>query len=249
MWGSPGTMLASLFMHRRTGQPRFADLFRETARALRSAAALVRGVPLRLLDAGPVRRVLDVPGCGAWLRGHRVGPRAGTRPARAGDVGRLDAPHRPHGPRDGRVGWAAGELARVAHRAGAREAGPVLPWGARVRDLPGRQPGHRPRRTCCLPAARPPGAPARCARAATCATAPVATATRSSSCSGAPATTSGWSARVRSRCTASPRPTPRTPTSASGGTACGRGDIGLAIYLLDCIEATDRFPTLDVFDA
>ena len=29
----------------------------------------------------------------------------------------------------------------------------------------------------------------------------------------------------------------------------GIGDIGLAWYLVDCIEAKDRFPTLDVFDA
>ncbi|MBK0392994.1 lanthionine synthetase C family protein [Ramlibacter algicola] len=35
MWGSPGTMLAALFMHRRTGEPRFTDLFRETADVLR----------------------------------------------------------------------------------------------------------------------------------------------------------------------------------------------------------------------
>lgn len=34
MWGSPGTLLAALFMHRRTGQARFAQLFRETAAVL-----------------------------------------------------------------------------------------------------------------------------------------------------------------------------------------------------------------------
>jgi hypothetical protein len=34
MWGSPGTMLAALFMHRRTGEDRWASLFRETARKL-----------------------------------------------------------------------------------------------------------------------------------------------------------------------------------------------------------------------
>ncbi|MDH5338138.1 MAG: LanC-like protein [Rubrivivax sp.] len=34
MWGSPGTLLAALFMHQRTGQERFADLFRRTAAAL-----------------------------------------------------------------------------------------------------------------------------------------------------------------------------------------------------------------------
>lgn len=36
MWGSPGTMLAARFLHERTGEQRFADLFRTTARTLRS---------------------------------------------------------------------------------------------------------------------------------------------------------------------------------------------------------------------
>ena len=31
MWGAPGTMLAALFLHQRTGDARFADLFRATA--------------------------------------------------------------------------------------------------------------------------------------------------------------------------------------------------------------------------
>jgi hypothetical protein len=34
MWGSPGTLLAALFMHERTGEVRFADLFRRTAARL-----------------------------------------------------------------------------------------------------------------------------------------------------------------------------------------------------------------------
>ena len=34
MWGSPGTMLAALFMHRRTGDEQFANLYRTTARKL-----------------------------------------------------------------------------------------------------------------------------------------------------------------------------------------------------------------------
>lgn len=34
MWGAPGTMLAALFMHRRTGEARWADLFRRTADVL-----------------------------------------------------------------------------------------------------------------------------------------------------------------------------------------------------------------------
>lgn len=34
MWGSPGTLLAALFMHQRTGQQRFAELFRRTAAVL-----------------------------------------------------------------------------------------------------------------------------------------------------------------------------------------------------------------------
>jgi len=34
MWGSPGTLLAALYLHQRTGETRWADLFRETARKL-----------------------------------------------------------------------------------------------------------------------------------------------------------------------------------------------------------------------
>ena len=34
MWGAPGTMLAALFLHRRTGERRWADLFRASARTL-----------------------------------------------------------------------------------------------------------------------------------------------------------------------------------------------------------------------
>ena len=34
MWGSPGTLLAALFLHERTGEARWADLFRSTAHKL-----------------------------------------------------------------------------------------------------------------------------------------------------------------------------------------------------------------------
>jgi len=34
MWGSPGTMLAALFLHERSGEDRWADLFRQTAATL-----------------------------------------------------------------------------------------------------------------------------------------------------------------------------------------------------------------------
>jgi lantibiotic modifying enzyme len=34
MWGSPGTLLAALFLHERTGKPRWSDLFRLTSRKL-----------------------------------------------------------------------------------------------------------------------------------------------------------------------------------------------------------------------
>src|SRR5437016_1506391 len=34
MWGSPGTLLAALFLYERTGKERWSDLFRLTARKL-----------------------------------------------------------------------------------------------------------------------------------------------------------------------------------------------------------------------
>ncbi len=37
MWGAPGTMLAALFMHRATGEPRWTNLFRTGAEALERA--------------------------------------------------------------------------------------------------------------------------------------------------------------------------------------------------------------------
>lgn len=36
MWGAPGTMLAALFLHRQTDEPRWAELYRASARRLRS---------------------------------------------------------------------------------------------------------------------------------------------------------------------------------------------------------------------
>jgi lanthionine synthetase-like protein len=36
MWGAPGTMLAAYFLHERTGEKRWADLFRRSARTLES---------------------------------------------------------------------------------------------------------------------------------------------------------------------------------------------------------------------
>ena len=36
MWGAPGTMLAALFMHERTGEARWADLYRASVRRLQS---------------------------------------------------------------------------------------------------------------------------------------------------------------------------------------------------------------------
>src|SRR5205085_400168 len=36
MWGAPGTLAAATFMHARTREERFAELFRRTARALSS---------------------------------------------------------------------------------------------------------------------------------------------------------------------------------------------------------------------
>lgn len=39
MWGAPGTMLAALFLHRRTGEARWAELFRASARTLWSHLA------------------------------------------------------------------------------------------------------------------------------------------------------------------------------------------------------------------
>ena len=70
MWGSPGTLLAALFLFERTGSPRWADLLRTTARQLRSRARVVRGAPLRLLDAASLRPGVVLPRRCPWLRRH-----------------------------------------------------------------------------------------------------------------------------------------------------------------------------------
>lgn len=51
MWGSPGTLLAALFLHERTGDPRWASLFRRTASHLWNQLALA-----------------DASGCRCWIQ-------------------------------------------------------------------------------------------------------------------------------------------------------------------------------------
>ena len=54
MWGSPGTLLAALFLYERTGERRWADLFRSTAGTLWSQLEWSPRASVLLLDAGPV---------------------------------------------------------------------------------------------------------------------------------------------------------------------------------------------------
>jgi len=72
MWGSPGTMLAALFLHERTGSARWAELFRATANKAALATAVVGRVQMRVLDAGPVRPLQHVPRRRPRVRRHRA---------------------------------------------------------------------------------------------------------------------------------------------------------------------------------
>ncbi|MEO8302580.1 MAG: LanC-like protein [Betaproteobacteria bacterium] len=89
MWGSPGSMLAALFLHERTGQDRWAELFRSTAEKLWTQlewspecachywsqdlhgyrCAYLDGIHGFVATALPLirgRRLLDVGAWGAW---------------------------------------------------------------------------------------------------------------------------------------------------------------------------------------
>ena len=55
MWGAPGTMLAALFLHERTREARWAELYVATARKLWSQLLWSPEHPMQLLDAGPLR--------------------------------------------------------------------------------------------------------------------------------------------------------------------------------------------------
>ena len=116
-------------------------------------AALVGGARVSVLDPGPVRQPIHLSRCRARVRGSGGADRPRTRPADECGMARLGAVHREHDRAHCDDRGRPGELARLPRHAQRRAAahGPaVLPRRAWLRVVPGRSPGPGPRR----PAAR-----------------------------------------------------------------------------------------------
>ncbi len=72
MWGAPGTMLAALFMHERSGRVALGRAVPPLGANVVVAAAVVARTRMPLLDAGHVRHAQQLHRRGAWLRRHGV---------------------------------------------------------------------------------------------------------------------------------------------------------------------------------
>ena len=117
MWGSPGTLLAALFLHERTGDARWAELFRQTAAKLWQHLLWSPEFMCHYWTQQAVRHRVDLHRRRARLRGH--GAAADSRPPPAGRrrVDGLASLHRHHGQEHGHVGRRSGQLAQPPERA------------------------------------------------------------------------------------------------------------------------------------
>jgi hypothetical protein len=248
MWGSPGTLLAASFLHERTGETRWADLYRRTAAQLWSE--LLRS---------------DAHGCRYWLQelyGHRCTYLDGVH----GFVATAHALIRGRhllGERE----WDACKqcIAETIARTATRESG-MVNWRPELlrSDHPMlMQYCHgAPGFVVCL--ARWPGRELDdllvAAGEAIWAAGPLAKG--SNLCHGTAG--NGYAFLVLHERTGEQRWLDRARAFAMHAIAqaerderqYGRmryslwtGDLGLAIYLWDCLRARPAFPTLDVFDA
>ena len=246
MWGSTGTMLAALFLHRRTGEARSAS-FRAAARErCRRDSLMATEHECHYWTQDLYGQHSSVHGRGAWLRRDRV----------AADRGRALLPeeewtqwrmHRANGDSDGD---ARRSLANWRPRLAApADAAPMLMQychGAPgfivcLADFPDTTLDGSS-----LPAAKRSGRRDRCARARIFATARQATATRSSALrrTGNPI----WLERARAFAMHAMAQS-EADEARFGGLrySLWTSDPGLAIFLWDCIRSTAAFPTVDVF--
>ena len=246
MWGAPGTLLAAVFLHERTGDARWAELFCDTADTLWSQLEWSARVRLPLLDAGPLRPPVDLPRRRARFRGDRVAAYPRADAARRGGVDALARGDR----RD-----------RRAHR-DAR--GPHVNWRPELFAPPGRTPAPvvqfchgAPGFVVCLgdlpgdeldelllaagettwaagPLAKGPGL---CHGTAGNGYAFLKLHRRTGD--------ARWLARARAFAMHAIAQSERDGPRASLWT----GDLGVALYLRACLDGDARFPTLDVFYA
>ena len=251
MWGAPGTMLAALFLHRRTGEARWAELFRGQRAYSVVAARVVAGARVPLLDAGPVRPQEQLHRRGAWLRRDRV---AADRRSRAASRGGMDAVarmHRADGDSDGDARRIARQLAPAVAMLRADAAPMLMQY---CHGAPGFIVclGDFPEAT--LDALLVAGGEAiwaagPLARAPIFATARPATATRSLRSTGARGD-AVWLERARAFAMHAMAQS-EADEARFGGLrySLWTGDPGLAIFLWDCIRGAAAFPTVDVFYA
>ncbi|MDE2145598.1 MAG: LanC-like protein [Burkholderiales bacterium] len=251
MWGAPGTLLAALFLHRRTGQARWADLYRRTADRLWS----------QLEHSGE-------HDCAYWTQ-DLYGRRSSY----------LDAVHGFVATASPLIGgrellepaaWAAWQacIERTMQRTATWD-GPRASWRAELHTAEGRPPRWlmqfchgAPGFVVCLAGMPGPGLDALLVAAgeATWAAGPLAKG--SNLCHGTGG--NGYAFLKLYRRTGDARWLDRARAFAMHGIAQtqaeaaqhGRlryslwtGDPGFAIYLWDCVRAGADFPTLDVFDA
>ena len=248
VWGGAGAMLAAIFMHERTGEDRWANLYAAHFDALwqswvpdeASGAWLweqdLYGVKERRLGAlhGFMANAT------AMLRGRNLIEPDRFAEARSRILQTVHA-----------TAVDAGRPDQLAARPGRRagtHARPALHGRARDDHRLGRAGrGLRARRAPSPKPANWSGRPGRPSSSPASATAFQEAASRSSSSSPAPANAL-WLARSRAFAMHAIEQGDRA------GARFGQrifslwfGDVGLAVYLLDCIEATAQFPTLDVF--
>ena len=251
MWGAPGTMLAALFLHERTGDARWAGLFRDTAATLWSQLewSAEHGCRSWTQDLyGQRTRYLDgvhgfVATASPLIRGRRL----------LGDAA-----------------WAGWQqvivetIARTATREGAQAN-----WRALLTTPPGRSPAllvqfchGAPGFVICLGDLPGDELDALLVAAGETIWAAGPPAKGSSLCHGTGG--NGYAFLKLHRRTGDPRWLGRARAFAMHGIAQteneaarhGRmrhslwtGDLGLAIYLWACLHASAEFPTLDVFYA
>jgi hypothetical protein len=247
MWGSRGTMLAALF-HARANRPRarFAELYRDTAHRLREQLAWFAEYEcncwtqdlygMRSTYLGAVHGFVAT--ASVLLRGPRAARRRISRPG---------SDRREHGAQDRDARRGRRELApdacSVARHA---EADAVLPRRARLRDRTRPHAGWHDRRSASCRGRSDLVSRTAAQRVPTCAMGRAATATRSWRCSRARAIHAGSTGPRRVR-------DARHRQTEAEAREVGRmryslwtGDLGFAVYLLDCVHGPAGFPTLDV---
>ena len=240
--GAPGTMLAARAMHARTGEERFAELWRASARTL-----LARQEPDGLWTQ-------DMYGSTAapHRRRRTASPATCSRSAARPSGSTTPAPSR-RGPSPRRARSRSSTATWRTGRRSPRDRGPARRRGCSGATAPPgssrRSPGSRPATTptarCWPRAASSSGASGRRRATPASATAPPATASRSWPCSRARATSAG-SQRARAFAMHALGQVERfRAADGRGRYTLFTGDLGAALLAAACLTGDARFPGID----